>query len=84
MWHETANGEFYWPLHPSRQEDHLRVWPVTGEVADDGVTRWHAALVLDGDYSMHILPRATAEEARDEIYAAARERLTELMAGLVI
>lgn len=65
MWRETKTGEWYWPLHAFRQEDHLRVWRL-----DAGKkVGWHGAIVIDGEYSHHLdPPKPTVEEAREEIY----------------
>ncbi len=83
------NGsDWYFPLHPSRQEDHLRVWMTRGHFADaekrEASTRWEGALVIDGEYLevCRTHPHVTAEGAKEELWAIAKLYLAVLAGSL--
>lgn len=73
MWRRTEVGDWYWPLHPGRPEDHLRVWRSQQR-------EWSGALVIDGEYLDHVRvgPYLTAQEAMREIYFKAHAYLAQL------
>jgi hypothetical protein len=82
MWRRNEAGDWYWPLHPNRTEDHLRVWRVregtpvldnkvmTSHIAHD---EWRGALVLDGEYLdvCRTHPHGNPEDAKTELLAIA-------------
>jgi hypothetical protein len=79
MWRENDAGDFYWPLHPERQQDHLRVWARQLQIVRDGKVavrsepEWLGALVLDGEYldPTRVGPCETADEAKRAVFARA-------------
>ena len=68
-----GDGEWFWALHPTRQEDHLRVW----KAGTNPKKPWMGALVLDGNYFAHI-ECETADQAKLDTYNAAKAYLTTL------
>lgn len=86
LWRRTEVGDWYWPLHPTRQEDHLRVWrsyiakPITANTISLRQDEWMGALVIDGEYLAHVRtgPCATAQEAMRTIYRLAHDYLSQL------
>lgn len=86
MWRKTEVGDWYWPLHPHRPEDHLRVWrshiarPITLNSVSLRQDEWSGALVIDGEYLDHVRvgPYLTAQEAMRELYVRAHAYLAQL------
>lgn len=85
MWQENQAGEFWWPLHPRRQQDHIRVWPAFGyPVSSDTGKRmaareWYGALLIDGENVITVGPFADADRAKAVAYKAAGEYLLTLL-----
>lgn len=74
-WYETADGEWIWPLHPARQEDHLRVWRIprteagrqlVAKAVEDRLSGWHGVLMFDGTShtTIRVGPCQSADEAK--------------------
>ncbi len=69
--------EWFWPLHPTRQEDHLRVW----KAGTNKEKPWMGALVLDGNYFAHI-ECVSAEDAKTETLKRAKAYLTMINSSI--
>lgn len=86
MWTENQAGEWYWPLHAERAQDHLRVWFIGSRKADRGDPQrgWHGALVLDGEYldPTRKGPFPTAEEAKRALFAVASFYLGQIAGSI--
>lgn len=78
MWRENQAGDFYWPLHREREQDHLRVWQVDRD--------WRGALVIDGEYldPSRVGPFGSADEAQRAVFKAARHYVAKLAEGFLL
>jgi hypothetical protein len=86
-----SGEDWYYPLHPDRQQDHLRVWsgPLSGQELQDHIAKggehpgvWYGAIVLDGEYIRQTKAQKTPEHAMKLIMRTAMLYLATLVASL--